>query len=247
MNANTQLLNASVSSVKTAASADYTFYFTLAILSAVAVFLGFSRSYYLKGVFHGPGLPILFHVHGLVFSTWVLFFVLQTWLIKDGRPKIHRQMGYAGAVLVTLMVVLGVAITFVSTRMGHFNKIPGARDPAEACLFSLFDISLFGLFVWAGFFWRHDPQVHQRLMVFSMVVPLLPSAIGRMCNFHPAIATPIIFAFILAGPIYDLITRRRMHWAYVAGLVIVFLTSPPLRILLGRTHTWHALFQRAIS
>ena len=80
----------------------------------------------------------------------------------------------------------------------------------------------------------------------KLTVPLLPSAIGRMCNFKPGIATPIIFAFMLAGPIYDLITRRKIHPAYLVGLVVIVVTAPPLRLALGKTALWHHLFARAV-
>ena len=192
-------------------------------------------------------MPLLFSVHGTVFTLWVFFFIAQTWLVWDGRFRLHRQMGMAGAVLASLMVILGVAVAFVSGAMGHFSKIPGARDPAQACLFSLFDIAMFGAFVWAGFLWRFSPEVHSRLMLLAMAAPLLPSAIGRMCNFKPAIATPIVFAFMLAGPVYDLATRRKVHPTYIFGLVLILVTGPPLRLFLGRTDLWHKLFARAVA
>ena len=241
--------SAEASSIAMAAGSvrDSNFYLGFAIVSAVMVFTGFSRSFYLKPYFNTPRLPLLFQVHGSVFTLWVLFFVAQAWLAWDGRFNLHRQMGTAGAVLAGLAVILGVAIAFVSSGMGHFNKIPGAGDPAEACLFSLFDIALFAVFVWAGFLWRSNPEVHSRLMVLSMAVPLLPSAIGRMCNFKPGIATPIIFAFMLAGPIYDLITRRKIHPAYLVGLVVIVVTGPPLRLALGKTALWHHLFASAVA
>jgi hypothetical protein len=226
---------------------DSRFYFAYAIASAVVVFTGFSRSFYLKAYFDTPRLPILFQMHGTVFTLWVAFFVAQTWLVWDGRFTLHRQMGTTGAVLASLAVILGVAIAFVSSAMGHFSKIPGATDPAAACLFSLFDVALFAAFVWAGFLWRFNPEVHSRLMVLSMAVPLLPSAIGRMCNFRPDIATPIIFAFMLAGPIYDLITRRKIHPTYLVGLVVIVVTGPPLRLALGKTELWHHLFARVVT
>jgi len=127
--------SAEASSIAMAAGSvrDSNFYLGFAIVSAVMVFTGFSRSFYLKPYFNTPRLPLLFQVHGSVFTLWVLFFVAQAWLAWDGRFNLHRQMGTAGAVLAGLAVILGVAIAFVSSGMGHFNKIPGAGDPAEAC------------------------------------------------------------------------------------------------------------------
>jgi hypothetical protein len=187
---------------------DSGFYTAFAVSSVAIVFAGFSRSYYLKAYFNTPRLPVLFHIYVAIFTLWVVYFVAQAWLVSDARFNLHRQMGMAAAVLASAMVILSVAVAFVSGSMGHFSKFL-APDPAQACLFSLFDITLFGAFVWAGFLWRFSPEVHSRLILLSMAVPLLPSAIARLCNFKPALAAPMIFAFMLAGPIYDLATRPR--------------------------------------
>ena len=40
------------------------FFIGMAAASALIVFLGFARTYYLKNIFPTPSLPILFHVHG---------------------------------------------------------------------------------------------------------------------------------------------------------------------------------------
>lgn len=87
---------------------DKVFYLSLSVASAITVFLGFSRSYYLRGYFGSPRLPVLFAIHGFVFSCWVVFFVAQAWLALDGRFQLHRQMGMAGAFLASAMVILGV-------------------------------------------------------------------------------------------------------------------------------------------
>jgi hypothetical protein len=51
---------------------DHLFFSGLAILFLVSVFIGFARSYYLAGLFKAPLPNMLLHVHGAVFSLWVL-------------------------------------------------------------------------------------------------------------------------------------------------------------------------------
>ena len=75
-------------------------------------------------------------------------------------------------------------------------------------------------------------------MILAIAVPLLPSAIGRLWRFQPVGALPTILAFMLAGPVFDLLTRRRIHKTYLIGLGITIATAPPLRILLARTPAW---------
>ena len=186
-------------------------------------------------------------MHGMVFTLWMLLFVIQAWLVWDGRFNLHRQLGMAAAVLASLMFVLGTAVAFVAGAMGHFSVIPGARDAAQGCLFALFDIMLFSALVWAGFLWRSNGDIHSRLMLLATSICLLPSAIGRMANNKPGAAVPIILTFILAGPIYDLITRRKIHSTYVFGMVVFLVMGPPLRLLLGRTALWNRFFAHVIA
>jgi len=75
------------------------FYTAAALLAIVVVFIGFSRTYYLKAWFGAPALPLLTHVHGAVMTTWFVLFVVQTWLVSTRRVSLHRKLGTFGAVV----------------------------------------------------------------------------------------------------------------------------------------------------
>jgi hypothetical protein len=77
---------------------DNRFYFIMACATALGVFGGFARLYYLKSYFHTPELPLLLHVHAAIFTIWLFFFILQTALIWNGRFSAHRWFGWAGAI-----------------------------------------------------------------------------------------------------------------------------------------------------
>src|SRR5688572_432264 len=87
--------------VRPAAGAyDRMFYTTMAVAMAATVFVGFSSSYYLRFFDTGPqstvsGGPFttLVHVHGALFTAWVLLFVLQTALVASRRVAVHRRLG----------------------------------------------------------------------------------------------------------------------------------------------------------
>jgi hypothetical protein len=57
------------------------------------VFVGFSRTYYLAGIFKAPLPNLLVHIHGAVFTTWILLLVTQTSLVAADRVDIHRRLG----------------------------------------------------------------------------------------------------------------------------------------------------------
>jgi len=167
----------------------------MAIASAVAVFVGFGRTYYLKSYFGTPQLSPLIHIHGAVFTLWMIFFVVQTALIASNRPGIHRRLGYAGAALAIAMVVLGTIAAFKARLLGH-----GAPSPDALFLVSLGDIFTFGVFVAAGFLWRRNREAHQRLMLLAVVAGLLSAAIPRIPDFRAHPPAMLFWAFHSSWP-----------------------------------------------
>jgi hypothetical protein len=81
---------------------DHYFFSAMAVLMLVTVFVGFGPTYYLAGVFHAPLPSLIIHLHGAVFSCWVLLLLAQTSLVSAGRVDIHRRLGMVGFVLAVL-------------------------------------------------------------------------------------------------------------------------------------------------
>src|ERR1700712_4141526 len=86
--------------VRAAGASDRVFYGTMAVALAVTAFTGFSRTYYLRLVSGGrmatlTGGPFttLVQVHGALFTTWVLLFIVQTALISTRQVAVHRRLG----------------------------------------------------------------------------------------------------------------------------------------------------------
>jgi hypothetical protein len=77
-------------------------------------------------------------------------------------------------------------------------------------------------------------------MLYSLVCLLAP-AIARSpaIRFGPAGVAIVVFAFLLAGPVYDRITRRRIHPAYLWSLPFIIAAMPPTRLTLAHTQAWH--------
>ena len=86
---------------------DHLFFSSMTLLMLATVFLGFAQTYYLAGVFHAPLPSLIVHIHGAVFSCWMLLLITQTSLVAAGRVDLHRRLGIAGFVLGCLMVILG--------------------------------------------------------------------------------------------------------------------------------------------
>ena len=98
---------------------DNVFFPSVAVLILASVFLGFARTYYLAGVFRAPLPNLLVHIHGAVFSLWILLLIAQTSFIARGRVDVHRRMGLFGFGLACLMVILGL-MTATDSLGRHF-------------------------------------------------------------------------------------------------------------------------------
>ncbi len=222
---------------------DRRFFLTLAISAALMIVWGFSTTYYLKplqsvgALPHSPQLALLVHIHGAVFTLYVLFYVSQTALIAQGRRALHMALGWASLVFIPVLVVLATLTALYGARMGHKQIWP---DAERAALVNLAPVYPFAILACAGILLRKRPEAHRRLMSLSFMT-LLPPAIARthLGALGPQAVTIAIFAFILAGPIYDLVTRHRIHPAYVLGVLLFFTTPPPVMVALGSTPAWH--------
>ncbi len=216
------------------------FYVGMAIAITITVFAGFSRSYFLKSWYGTPELSRLVHVHGLVFTGWILFFLSQTVLVATGRTYLHRRMGVAGAVLAALVVIVGTAVAITRVKTGA-SPIPGV-PPLGFLAIPLFDMVVFAILVGAAIYFRHRLEAHKRLMTLSMI-SLLAAPIARM-NFLPLPPGPPTFfgladLFIVALLVFDLATRGKIHPATIwGGLLIV--ASQPLRLMISGTQPWLA-------
>ena len=91
----------------------------MAMVVVATVVAGFTPTYYLKLLFATPALPLSIHIHGALFTTWVLLFVAQTWLVAANRTDLHRRLGVTGAALAVTMVVSGAALAIESARMAR--------------------------------------------------------------------------------------------------------------------------------
>src|SRR5258708_978525 len=79
----------------------------MAILLCVCVFIGFSPTYFQAGMMRAPLPSPILHVHGAVFTLWMLLFVVQSALISARRVKWHRSFGTVAFCLPPIMIVLG--------------------------------------------------------------------------------------------------------------------------------------------
>ena len=213
------------------------FFAAMSVLAALTVFAGFSRTYFLKGLFGTKPLTLFFHLHGAVFTSWVVLFVVQSALVRAGRTDIHRRLGVAGALLVPVMVVIGVMAAIDSARRGFTP--PGGPPPLVFFVIPMVDLVVFSTLVGTGIWLRRQADDHKRLMLLATISILTP-AIARLPGIAAAGAPAFLGLtdlFIVVCMVYDRIARGRIHRAFLWGGLFI-IVSQPLRFLLAQTDAW---------
>lgn len=223
------------------ARSDRLFYTSMALAAAAAVFVGFAPTYYLRPRFQAAPLPVYLHVHGFVFSAWVVLFIAQAALVAARRTGLHRRLGWAAAVWAALMVAVGTL-----AGVWSMQREIAAGFEAEALAFFLTPVSsmaTFAALVAAGLVRRRHPETHKRLMLLA-TLGLLDAAVARWPVAFLAESSVAFYAvtdlFIVAAIAYDAASRRAVSRVYLwGGLLIV--VQQWLRLVLGPTEAWQAI------
>ena len=200
------------------------FYFCMSLVMATLVVSGFSRTVN-AGLFHAsPPRPLLLWMHGAAFSSWVVFFILQSALVRVRKVSVHRFLGWFGAGLASIMVVLGVAIALV---MARFNTVVFHQKDAAAFLSIPFlDMIAFGSCIALAIYWKRTPDFHRRL-VFIATCLLMDAAMARFdFIFDYNLFFPGVDLLIILGMLRDWMVDGRVHKVYIY-------TLPPLAIAQG--------------
>ena len=218
----------------------------MAIAAAIVVWIGFSPTFFLRARFQSAPLPLYLQIHGALFTTWIAFFIAQTVLVAARRTDVHRKLGWVGAGLALVMVVVGSSAGILSMR----DNLAAQGDAALSFLTTpLFSMVAFAALIAAAIRFRRDPQTHKRLMLLA-TISILDAAVARL-PFEILRSTawayiPATDLFLVAVVLYDLTTRGRVHPAYVWGILLVIFEQA-LRIPIGGTETWKALARMIIG
>jgi hypothetical protein len=232
--------------VREAGTHDRLFYGAMAIALGLTVFAGFASTYYLRLLTGGPNATLsggpftgLVHVHGALFTAWVLLFIVQTALVASRRVAVHRRLGVAGAALAAAMIVAG---TFTAIATAARGSAPVGADPLTFLVIPLFDMVLFATFVTAALARRSDKEAHKRLMLLAYI-SIIVAAVARLpggLRGGPPVFFGLSFLFVVVAGIYDVLSRRRVHRVYLWGGALLAV-SVPLRLLISKTGAWRTV------
>jgi hypothetical protein len=210
-----------------------------ALTVAVLVFIGFSRTFYLKGMFGGPPLSGLLVLHGLVMTSWITLFIAQIGLVAAGRTDIHRWLGIAGALVALMIVLIGFAAGIDAGRRG-FSPAPGVT-PLAFMAVPLVDVFVFAALIAAALLNRRRPAAHKRLMLLATLGILTPAIARLPIDAMKQAGLPAFFGVtvfcVAVVVLFDTLRNGRLHPAFAWGGAFL-IASIPFRILLAQTEVW---------
>jgi hypothetical protein len=218
---------------------DHVFFSGMAVLLLGSVFLGFAHSYYLAGMFHAPLPSAIIHIHGAIFSSWILFLLAQTTLVAAGRTGVHRRIGIAGFLLACLMVVVGV---WAATNALARNFAPPGVDAKTFYVIPITDMLIFSVLVFSAYRARFDSAAHKRIIIIA-TVSLMIAAIARwpfaLVQGNPLTAALLSYVFLLMLVAYDLWSTHKVHRATIWASAFLIIVQQ-IRFPIGQTAAWHS-------
>lgn len=230
-----------------------TFYVGSAVVLLLIVLVGFAPTFYLRAAFGAPefswrgGVPELSWrvlLHGLIFTAWFLAFALQAALVAGRRTALHRALGWAGAAIGLAVIISGgLATPYRMAELAAQGRPLWPNRTTSILVWSnTTSIVAFAILLTAAIVLRRRPDTHKRMMLLASISIIQP-AFGRIFRWPVLEAPPLEvlmlsvaapFALVGALIVYDLLSRKSLHPATVAGAAVfsslklggVFLLAP---------------------
>jgi len=213
--------------IATTKRADDIFFTSMSVLVLAIVVVGFAPSYFLRGAVFAHLPNFLVHLHGAVFSSWIFLFVIQTSLVSAGNVRLHRKLGILGAVIASLMVILGIL-----TPLGTIHRaavLPSFFTPESFLMGNIFGIFVFGAYVSVAIWKRNNRIVHKRLMLIANAI-LTEPALSRIpiVQHYPMLIGLIPLGIIVALFVFDIFTQKRILAVTVIGGILFWAADGPV-------------------
>jgi hypothetical protein len=205
---------------------DRYFFLTYVAIIWVGILAGFVPEIVRHVASNDRAFPIIIHVHGVTFVSWLILLTVQALLIRNHRLKLHRALGVAGPFLAGTMIIVGLVTSLTMDRI----ELPTPQGDPQFLSIQLLDLTEFGILAFAAYAARNLPSAHKRLILLatlSIADAGFARWLGPSLHFGEGVLSSYVELFLPTSLLvigigaYDLVTRRRLHPAYVAGATLI--------------------------
>lgn len=209
---------AQTTSARGGETAERRFFFYLALAMALVIVAGFSTNLAMgRSTF---AVPLIYHVHAVVFFGWVVLFTVQSGLIAGHHRLWHRRLGVLAFAYAPLMAILGIAVIVAVMRRsgGPFFFAQNVFLVSNVLLL----VTFVGMVFWALRVRRHNGW-HRRILVCAMALLTAPG-VGRLLPmpllipYAWEVGLIVCLVFPLAGMLRDRLRRGSVHKAWYWGI-----------------------------
>lgn len=215
------------------------FYFCMALLMAGLALWGFSDTVDTRLLHAKPPRPLLLWFHGVIFSAWIVLFIMQSALVRVRKVRVHRALGWFGAALAATMVVSSFMVSIVMIRFEM--SVLHRKNVASFLSILWFDMIIFGACMALAIYFRKRPEYHRRL-VFMASSQLMQAAFVRFhyLGYHN-LFYPALDVLIVTGILRDLIVDGRVNKVYLYVFpAMIFLQAVATYLQLVNPSWWQA-------
>lgn len=221
---------------------DRGLFLAAAIVFPLLVLIGYFKTYYFRAFFAdvAPLASSMVHIHGLVMTAWVIYFIAQVALVRSKNLKLHMSMGFAGIGLAAIVVVTGMMTAWDA----HITRAtaPGGIHPHSFFIVPVLDMLFFVVFLSGAIYYRKRPAEHKALMLMT-AINFIPAAVARIPLLPPELfiiqALGIPSAIGVACLVWHSVKHKKVNRVFAIALA-AFIISGPLRVVVSGTDAWLA-------
>jgi hypothetical protein len=225
---------------------DGWFYRGMGIVTVLLVIAAFAPGIANPAGRNAPLTPLVW-VHGAVFFSWLLLYLVQTTLIATRRTAVHRRVGVASMVLAAAVLVVGYCTAIAMAKRGFdlSGDLNAAADPLRVLVFPLGDLVSFSILVASAFWYRRRPAIHKRLMLLATTGSLMAAPLAHLIAKFPALREiPPVILIPLAGlymssALHDGIVHGRVHPVSLWGGLSLLAWAQLRAGVVGPSDAWH--------
>lgn len=186
-------------------------------------FLGFIPRYFFDPEKPLQAFDFYTHFHATMMTLWFVILIIQPFLIRAKKRKIHKQIGKFTYVFFPLLIISMILLVHYKLNLEQ-KPVPGI-----SFYIPLKDILVMVPCFILAIYYRKKPLYHARFIIgtsIQMIEPGLVRAIGNITsgieNFPRYIVTLIIVDTLLAVLIYKDRKQKKGRWIFflIAGMVL---------------------------